>query len=347
MKLASIKLASVLCWLVVGGTALAGEPSPDQKFQRTERHMGTSCTVVLYAPDETAANRGFDAAFGRIHTLDTIMSDYDEASELSRLSDATPTAAPVKISDDLWPVLQRSQEISQLTDGAFDITVGPLTKLWRRARRQKEMPSPERLAEARAAVGHQHLRLHADQHTAELMKPKMRLDLGGIGQGVAADQALAILKKLGLPRALVNASGDIAAGDAPPGEPGWKIGIAPLDSQSPPSRIVRLTNAAISTSGDAFQFVELNGTRYSHIVDPKTGLGLTQRISVSIIAPDCTTADALATTVCVLGPTKGIELIDKLPNTAALIVVATDDGVKTLESRDFARLSGQTITATP
>ena len=105
------------------------------------------------------------------------------------------------------------------------------------------------------------------------------------------------------------------------------------------SRFVHLADAAISTSGDAFQFVELNGTRYSHIVDPQTGLGLTRRNSVSIIAPDCTTADALATAICVMGPARGIELIDKLPNTAALIVLVTDDGVKTHESRDFTRLT--------
>lgn len=310
------------------------------RYQATEVHMGTSFTLALYASDETHANRAFRAAFARIQSLDKTLSDYDDESELSRLSAAAPTVAAARVSDDLWQALERATEMSRLTDGAFDITVGPLTRLWRRSRRQKELPTAERLALAKAAVGYGHLRLHPATRSVELLHPRMRLDMGGIGQGIAADEALEALRKAGVSRAIVNASGDIRAGDPPPDAPGWKVGVAPLDTSAPPSRFLWLANAAISTSGDAFQFVEIGGRRYSHIVDPQTGLGVVDRSSVTIFAADCTTADALATAVCVLGPERGLELIEKMPRVAALIVRANQDGeVRTLESRRFAEFA--------
>ena len=234
--------------------------------------------------------------------MDACLSDYASDSELSRLSNSAPTPEPVPLSDDLWAVLTRAQQISEQSHGAFDVTVGPLTKLWRRARRQRQMPPEERLREARAAVGYQSLVLDPAAHTARLTKPHMRLDLGGIGQGYAVDQALLELEKLGIHQAIINASGDLAASGPPPGQPGWVVGIAPLEPQAPPSVFGYLAHQAISTSGDAFQFVEIDNVRYSHIVDPRTGLGLTQRSSVSVLARNCTDADALATAASVLGP---------------------------------------------
>lgn len=282
--------------------------------------MGTDFAVVLYAPTQAVADKGFAAAFGRIKALDERLSDYNSESELSQLSQAAPTKVPVPLSDDMFRVLSEAQKLSAATGGAFDVTLGPLTKLWRRSRRQKELPAAATLEAARNAVGYQNLALDAKSRTAELGRPGMRLDLGGIGQGFAADEALAELRKLGLARALINASGDIMAGDAPPGEAGWKIGIAPLKANDPPSRFVLAKNCAVSTSGDAFQFVEIAGRRYSHIVDPHTGLGLSDRSSVTIIAPNCTTADALATAVCVLGPEKGMKLVENSADLACLFV---------------------------
>jgi FAD:protein FMN transferase len=166
--------------------------------------------------------------------------------------------------------------------------------------------------------------------------PNMRLDLGGIAMGYAADEAFKILKRHGITRAMVDASGDIVCGDAPPNVQGWRIGIAPLtESKGPPSRYLWLANGALTTSGDAFQWVEIDGTRYSHIVDPKTGRGLTTRSSVTVTAADCITADSLATAVSVLGPRKGLELIARTPGTAALVVVREEDETKTYSSSNF------------
>jgi thiamine biosynthesis lipoprotein len=182
-------------------------------------------------------------------------------------------------------------------------------------------------------VGYEAIRLGEKKRAATLTRPGMRLDAGGIGAGFAADEALGVLKKHAITRALVDASGDIALGDPPPDKPGWRIGIARLSAKGRPSRYVTLTNCAISTSGDAFQFVEIGGKRYSHIVDPRTGLGLTDRSSVTVVAKDCTTADAYATAVSVLGPKKGIEVIDRLEDAAAFILLCSDGEVQTHESK--------------
>ncbi len=150
----------------------------------------------------------------------------------------------------------------------------------------------------------------------------MRLDLGGIAVGYAIDQSLAELKRLGIERAMVDSSGDIGCSGPPLGEIGWRIGIATLNPASPPSRYLRLSHAALTTSGDAFQHITLDGERYSHIVDPRTGLGLTRPAAVTVIAPNCMTADSLATAVCVLGPERGFKLLQEFPGTEAIMLLA-------------------------
>jgi len=234
-------------------------------------------------------------------------------------------------------VLERSQALAKRTDGAFDVTVGPVVNLWRKARRAKQLPRADRLAEARAVVGWRKLELDPRARTAKLLVPDMRLDLGAIAKGYAVDEALKVLRARGVTRALVAGGGDMAVGDAPPGTPGWRIEVAALDvTNAPPARFVILRNRALATSGDVFQHVELDGVRYSHIVDPRTGMGLTDHSLVTVIAPDCTTADSLATAVSVLGPAKGLKLIEQTPQVAAHIVRRPGTVIEVYESRNFA-----------
>lgn len=333
-------MAAIIQACLLGAALTAGVcPEPALKrFQSTQLHMGVPFKIVLYAADRESANRALAAAFRRVEQLNRRLSDYDPRSELSRLGAASPTEKPVPVSRDLFNVLQHAQTLSAKTDGAFDVTVGPLTKLWRRARRQKKMPPAKLFAKAKEAVGYQNVRLDAARRTVELLRENMRLDLGGIAKGYAADQALAELRKQGIHRALVDASGDMAIGDSPPGESGWKIGIAPLQPKASPSRFLRLAHCAIATSGDAWQYVEIDGRRYSHILDPRSGLGLTSRSSVTVIAADCITSDALASAVSVLGPTAGIKLVEETPRAAALIVRATGDKTETFSSNRFRLL---------
>lgn len=328
---------SALVLLIFAQSAQSAGPSL-ARYRYSQVQMGVPVELILYAPDEPSAIMAADAAYARIKELNAIMSDYDSTSELSRLCESSGHGKAVPISPDLSVVLQRAQDLSAKTDGAFDVTVGPYVRLWRRARRAKEFPSADRLTEAREAVGYQFLQVDGMNHTATLLRPKMHLDLGGIAMGYACDEAMKVLRKHDITRALIDGSGDILVSDPPPDAPGWKIGIAPLDAKDgPPSRYVYLANASISTSGDAWQYVELNGQRYSHIVDPHTGLGLPQRSSVTIIAPDCITADSLATAVSVLGPAKGLMLVEQSPSIAAYIAIMQDGKLQQYESKRLAK----------
>jgi thiamine biosynthesis lipoprotein len=335
------KLPVVLLWVLflASRPSLAAAPAGGEleRFESTQREMGVPFKIILYVRDQTAANRAFQAAFSRISELNQVLSDYDDQSELSRLTRTAPSPKPVPVSDPLWLVLERSQRLAEQTDGAFDVTVGPYVRLWRRARRSKEMPSTERLADARAAVGYQFLKLDPQHHTAQLLRPQMRLDLGGIAMGYAVDETLKRLRELGITRALVDASGDIGVGDPPPGRAGWTIAVVPLSHEGTPTKQILLANAAVSTAGDAFQHVVIDGQRYSHIVDPHTGLGMTDRVGVTVIAADCLTADGLDTAVAALGPARGLELVEKTPGAAAFLVRPREEGEPEIfESSRFA-----------
>jgi thiamine biosynthesis lipoprotein len=267
--------------------------------------------------------------------LNAVFSDYDSDSEALRLSHAAPMERPLPVSPEMWTVLERSLRLSQRTGGAFDVTIGPLSRLWRRARRRREIPSPDRLRQAVAAIGHQHVRLDSEAHAVKLSVPGMRLDFGGIAKGFAADEAIRTMRKLNVQRCLVNAGGDIAMGEPPQQQTGWRIGVAPLEADDPPSRFLRLSNCGIATSGDAWQSVEIGGKRYSHIVDPRTGIGVVDRSSVTVVARDCMTADSLASAVSVLGPRQGIELVEQTCGASCLIVHVEEGTVKTHQSRRF------------
>jgi FAD:protein FMN transferase len=305
-------------------------------------HMGAPFTIVLYAPDEAMARRAADAAFARIAELDCSLSDYLPESELSRLSATAGSDRAVRVSEDLWNVLAAAQRFARESDGAFDVTVGPYTRLWRRAARQRQLPPAERLEEAQAAVGWRHMELDQRDRSVRLARPGMRLDLGAIGKGYAADAALAVLARHGLASVLVDAGGDVTCGDPPPDERGWRIGVAPLAGDGPPQRWLLVARGAVATSGDAFQHVEIDGRRYSHLVDPRTGLGLTQSSSVTVIASNGTAADALASAVSVLGVQRGLRLVAQHEGVEALIIRRCDDGtIESCESPGWARFAAE------
>lgn len=311
-------------------------PAPSlARFEFSEPHMGTVWRITLFAPDAATASHAVRAAFARVHTLDTIFTDYDPDSELLRLCAQRPGTA-VPVSAELFDILQKSERLSSQTEGAFDVTVGPMVQLWRRARRQRELPAPEKITAARAAVGFDQVRLDARRRTVTLLAPGMRLDLGGIAKGYAADEALRVLRGNGISRALVAASGDLALGDAPPGLPGWRVEIAlPAGTGTNHLRALTLKNCGISTSGDAEQYVELHGVRYSHLVDPRTGVGLTNRLQVTVLAECATRSDALTKTICVLGPARGLPIIERDARLAALVVTAGGTNTTVLQSRRF------------
>jgi thiamine biosynthesis lipoprotein len=326
---------SRLLWLLVILPLSGAEPALS-RFSFTEPHMGTRFRILVYAADKDAARKAATDAFARIAALNATMSDYDKTSELMRLC-AKAGGPPVPVSAELFFVLSRAQEVSRQSGGAFDVTVGPVVKLWRRARKLRKLPEADKLAEARALVGWRNIRLDEKNRTVQLLKPGMQLDLGGIAKGYAADEALAVLKKHGIDRALVAAGGDIAVSGPPPDADGWKIAIATLPGEKDSGRLV-LHDAAVSTSGDAEQFVEIDGKRYSHIVDPRTGIGLLGRMSVTVVAKMGIASDNLTKVAAVLGPEKGVPIIEATAGASARMVRQTDKGLETFVSKNFPKL---------
>jgi thiamine biosynthesis lipoprotein len=305
--------------------------------------MGVPWTITVFAATPEAGRGAVEAAFAEVGRLEGILSDYDTESELSRLSSAAPTVRPVPVGDDLWRVLAAAVEWRDRSGGAFDPTVGPLTTLWRQARRSGVMPRADKLDAARKAVGAATLALDAEQRAVSLRVPGMRLDLGGIGMGYAVDRALGVLAAHGVTRAMIDASGDIAVSGPPPGIAAWRVEVAALAGRdgSEERGVVELLNAAVTTSGDAFQAVEIDGVRYGHIVDPRTGLGVPGPAAVTVIAPDCTTADAVATAASVLGPEAGLALVEAVPGAAARFVAGGPSGRQEFRSSRWPSQTSQ------
>jgi len=328
---------ALFCALVVCGCYSARQANALQRYEFKQPHMGTLFTITLYATNEASAREASNEAFGRIAALNHVMSDYEPDSELMQLCQI-PAGQPVLVSRDLFDVLQKAQQVAALSDGAFDVTVGPLIRLWRRARRTETLPSPEALSRAREVVGYRKLKLDGHNHTVTLLATHMQLDLGGIAKGYAADKALEVLKQRGIVRALVAASGDLAIGDPPPGRSGWRVGIGSLTNGANLARNLLLRNAGVSTSGATEQFVEIGGKRYSHIVDPRTGIGLTERLQVSVVAPNASETDSFATAISVLGVERGLALGDSQPGMALFILKKEDDRIAVFESNSFGKI---------
>jgi thiamine biosynthesis lipoprotein len=308
------------------------------RFEFTEPHMGTQFRIVIYAGDREAAHKATRAAFDRIASLDASMSDYKDSSELMRLC-AKAGGDPVKVSDDLFFVLAKAVETSEKSDGAFDVTVGPVVRLWRKARRTRKLPDADDLKKALALVGYKNIKLDREKQTVQLLKQGMLLDLGGIAKGYAGDEAQKVLKKHGVTSALVAAGGDVVVSGAPPGTEGWEIGIQPLDpAEKEKPKHLLLKDAAVSTSGDVNQHVEIDGARYSHIVDPKTGLGLTGERSVTVVAPNGVTSDSTTKIVMILGEEKGFKIVEAMPGVSSRYVRRTEKGAATQYSKGFPKL---------
>jgi FAD:protein FMN transferase len=313
----------LLLSLMVTSSVAAPPSDALPRFSYTEYHMGVDARLVVYAPNQQIAEDACTAAFARIAALDSMMSDYRRDSELMRLC-ARAGGPPVRVSPDLFLVLRRAQEVARESGGAFDVTVGPLIALWRKARKTAILPDPAALQRTRRLVGWQKLRLTEGARTVRLTAPGMKLDLGGIAKGYAADEAQRVLKHHGITRALVQMGGDIVVSGPPPGTDGWTIRVPNAGNDQGPADL-RFADRAISTSGDTEQFAMIGGRRYSHVVDPRTGVALTNRVQVTLTAPDGLTSDPLSTALCVLGGKDNGTLLQAYPGTTAYVRVLAAD----------------------
>jgi thiamine biosynthesis lipoprotein len=286
--------------------------------------MGTKFVVLIDDDDREKSEKGAVAAFKEGERLNMALSDYESSSELVRFSESSLSGRKFTLSGDLFKVLSHGQELAHETDGCFDVTIGPLSRLWRIARFRKKMPPEEKLAAALTRVGYQGLHLSAKDRTGTLTTPGMALDLGGIAKGYAADRMLETLRKEGLERCLIDAGGDLVIGDPPRGAKGWRIEIG--GRKHPALPILHLSNLAVATSGGLEQFVTLNEKRYSHLIDPCTGLGLTSQSQVTVVAPTGLQADSLASACLVMGLAKSRKLLEKKGGIKAYYLQKNDTG---------------------
>ena len=298
---------SIAISLLVAAVAHAAEW---QKIEVEEPHMGTIFRILVYTRHEQTARVAIAKAYTRVAELDQKLSDYKVDSELNRLC-RVGFQHPTQVSAELFYVLDVAQKIAEQSNGAFDISVGPLVRLWRQARQTKQLPSAEIVATSRAQTGFENIRLDRRHRLVTLLKPHMQIDLGGIAKGYTADQAFDVLKRAGLSKSLVAASGDIRVGDAPPGRRAWRVALDPFGKGSVEN--IELVNQAVSTSGATEQRIEIDGKRYSHILDPRSGLGLKTSHAVSAVARKGILADAWATAFCVLGPEAGRPFMARMP----------------------------------
>jgi len=277
----------LLIFLLLTPTASAQDSLT--RFHYSESLMGTQFKLTFYTVDQQKAARASEKAFQRVRHLDGIFSDYKPDSEASRLSDKV--GQKVTVSEELWYLIKLSKELSRKSKGAFDITIGPLTKLWRRAIRQQQYPDTIKLKQALDLVNYRWLKLYPGKRQVKLAKEGMKLDFGGIAKGYAIDQCYQVLANEGMAGILVDGGGDLFVAGNPPGKQTWDIkdhSGQPIEL-SPP--------AGIASSGDSYRRLIWEGTRYSHIIDPNAGVGLKNSSVFTVIANNATIADALATSV--------------------------------------------------
>lgn len=291
-------------------------------YKRSQLLMGTIVEITVAAKDEKTADEAISAAFKEIRRLETIMSTYMPESDISKVNGAAGLH-PVKVHNDLILAVNRSLEFAEASGGAFNIAIGPVIDLWN-VTESEEIPTPEELAAARQLIDYHNVRVDVTSGTIFLTKKGMRINLGGIGKGIAADYAHNILSAHGIHSGIIAVAGDLHAIGKKPDGSKWTIGIIHPRKKNSTIASVHLSDMSISTSGDYERNFIKNGVRYHHILSPETLYPSKGFQSVSIIAKDSTTTDALSTAIFAMGPAAGIKLIERLKGVEAIIV--RDDG---------------------
>ncbi|MFZ9213996.1 MAG: FAD:protein FMN transferase [Sediminibacterium sp.] len=281
-------------------TQVCMSAAQQNRYAYSMQKMGSPFNIVLYADTKQMADSAAQESFKLVDSINLVCSDYDSTSELYKLRYAA-VGIPIKVSPILFELIYIANKAYKDADGSFDITVGPLSRLWRSARRSQQFPTHAAINEARNRVGSNKVQIDSGAQTITFLHPNMQLDMGAIAKGYAADKVLALLQSHGITTALVDAGGDMVAFGMPPQKKGWTIGInVPGQQEKLLERKLVLSNKAVATSGDAFQFMLHEGKKYGHIIDPRTGYGVTFQRNVTVVAPTATTADWLATACSIL-----------------------------------------------
>ena len=300
--------------------------------------MGTFARIVAIAPDANTARKAIEAAFEQIENIENLCSFYKSDSEVSEIN-RNAYDNPVVVSEITFEIIRKSIEFSRLSDGAFDITVGALEDLWRKAAKENLVPSQTDLENVHSKIGYEKIIIAPNDKSISFAADGIQIDLGAIAKGFAIDKAIEAAKKIGAIGAMVDIGGDIRCfGWSPDGKKFWQIGLQEPNPKSEDKSILtlKLNDFAVATSGDYQRFVLIDGKKYSHIMNTKTGKSSSGLASVSVICKSCTEADALATAVSVMGIEKGLCLIEQLPQTEAILIPAgSDEIIKTSGAEKF------------
>ena len=310
------------------------QPKTIDAYEVTFPAMGTMLAFQTFSDDQQKVERVFKDAQREIERLVDILSDYSSESETVLLSQKDKVGQWQSVSSELWEVLQVCDQWHRLTDGAFDASVGQLSILWRKARKSKTVPTQAEIDAALKQCGWQHVEFDKDKKRVKLKIAGLRLDFGAMGKGYIIDKAYEYLASHGLPCSLVRAGGDLRCGTAPPGKEGWPIEIGKLSDNEQPIRFF-LNSAAVSSSGDLYQYMEVNGVRRSHVLDPRTGIGVPGPRMVTVIAATSAQADAADTALCVLPDDKAIAIAQSLGNIKVRIVTIEASGPKVRTTPSF------------
>jgi len=314
-----------------GGDRGGKESISDIKLiKQTRMIMGTFAEVSIYSSDEKTAGKAIEGALDEMERMDRIMSNYKNDSELSKVNKKA-AKSPVPCNAELLDVIEQSQYYSELSGGAFDITISPIVALWGFFREKGHVPPDKEIEKLLPAVSYKNIVINKSNDTKKpatifLKNTQTQIDLGAIGKGYAVDKALENIKKCGIDNGCINLGGNIYVLGTPPGKNAWKIGVQHPRNVNEILGYLELKNEATATSGDYERFFEFNGKRYSHIINPQTGTPVSGTIATTIVAPTGTEVDALSTIVFVLGHEKGMELIKKIPNAEAMIAYEDKDG---------------------
>jgi thiamine biosynthesis lipoprotein len=286
--------------------------------------MGTLATISAWGYDETSTSETVNRAFEAMEKVDQLMSNYKPDSELSQVN-RQAGLQPIKVSPETLEVIKASIYYSQLSDGAFDVTIAPLVKSWGFFKKQGRVPSQEEIQSKRALVDYKQIAIDEKESMVFLKRPLMEIDLGAIAKGYGVDKAVEELKKAGITAALVNLSGNIYAMGKPPDKPEWEVGVKDPKSKEEITGVISLKDKAISTSGNYENYFIIDGKRYGHLIDPKTGHPIDNKLlSVTVVAANAMATDALSTAIFILGKEVGKALIEKLDNVDAIIISETD-----------------------
>lgn len=289
-------------------------------FSRKLKLMGNRFVISVVNTDETVAQAHIEAAISEITRIEQLLTTYSETSQTFRINE-NAGIAPVKVDTEVFLLIQRANRISELTDGAFDLSYGSLDKrFWNFDKTMEQLPDPATAKEKVKLINYKNIQLNAADSSVFLKEKGMRIGFGGIGKGYAADCAKRILQERGVESGIVNASGDLITwGNQPNGKP-WTIQLAHPDLPLKAFSKLSISNLAVATSGNYEKFVLIDGKKYSHTIDPKTGYPVSGIKSVSIICPIAELADAMATPVTILGVEKGLNLINQMKGIACVVI---------------------------